>query len=526
MIDGFPSGRREWRWVVCLVMVALSLRLLYLPSQPLIYSDGVEYATLGEELANGHGLPRSLFPPGYPLAIAAGLHLGVSDAEAAGRAVSLMSGVLLIGLLVLVGRQLYGPMAGLAAGFLGAVYPPFIRKSTEVLSESLYMAVWFGAVAALLAGMRKSRPWYLGIAGLLTGFAYITRPEGAALAAVGAAAIIMQGWRLAWPRRRVLAGVLLFTLGTALPAVPYLVHLKHETGSWSLSGKTAFNLHLAEMVAAGDLEAQEAFQFGLTPSGEVRNVTFNQPTGAYLRENLGQVAVRYLKNLYEEYWALSRSLFSFLLIVVIGVGLTAPPWNKRRLWREAFCLGLLLPPLVVLPVFPVIDRYLIPSAGVFLLWGGRGLQQVNCWVKASAPSGWHWPIQVLAVVIVASIQVLPLLASPLLGSAEVPPVEWRAAGLWLRSHFPPGTRVLARRQEIAYYAGHQGLPIPYASLTEVVEYAKRHGATVLAVDERFTVPLRPQLRSLVSGPAPASFVLRHVEGTTEGRRVFLYEVRQ
>jgi hypothetical protein len=519
--NGASYGGRGTVWMVLILALAVLLRVGHFASRSMILSDEVEYLAVGEDLARGRGLPTwTVVPPAFPLAIALALRLGAPHGEAAGGAVSLIAGVLLVGILALLGRQLYGPGTGLAIGFLAAIYPPFIRKSAEIMSESMYMAAFFGSAVALLAGLRRRHRGYLGLAGLLAGVAYLTRPEGAVLAVLGVLAIGLEGWRKGWSRLSLIGGMVLFSLGIALVAVPYMAHVKAETGTWSASKKTMILLRWGE-VPPEDLESQEALLLSLSSNGELQRST--QTTGAYVFDNVRPLIKRYLLNVYAAYWNMSKSLFSFVLIALIGIGFAAPPWDGQRLRRECVCLAL-LSPLLVLPVFSVVDRYLIPSAGVLLLWGGRGLQQVNRWIVESAPVTWRWPVRAGLVAMLLLIQVVPMYARSLVQSDDAFPVEWRDAGLWIRSSTAPDTIMLARRPEISYYARRQRVAIPYASLPEILDYAKRHGATVLALDERYTAPVRPQLRSLTSGTVPPGLALLHVVGSAKGQRVFIFRV--
>lgn len=536
--ERLPADRRYGLLLVLILILALLLRLIFFLNESIIWSDGVYYANLGERLALGEGLPTSrdgvdgnmawgyglpeaYYPPGYPLAIAAALRLGVSNSESAGRVVSFLMSLVTVALLAVIGRQIYGPSAGLAAAFLGAIYPPFIRKATEVMSEATYMAAWLGAVAFLLAGLRVRRPGYLAIAGLLTGVAYLIRPEGAALL-ICLIVIVVEGVRLGWSHRLVVACTVLFILSASLIASPYLLYLSSEAGSLNFSAKTYIALRWGEK-GLEDEAARDKMLFSLAPDGEIRPPVFTDSMPSYFHDHWRELVKRYIRNLYDEYWMLSRFSFSFLLIALIGIGLAWPPWDWARVRLESFCL-LLLTPLMVFPLFWVTDRFLIPSAVIFLLWAGRGVQQVERLASQAASSLRSWMIKCALIIMLFTTTALPFLVRPLFEPPEIH-TELRTVGEWINTNLPSDMILLSRSVQIPYYAKRRAFPIPYASMDDIIRYGKKHGASVLAIEESLVAGKWPQLQQVLAGPLPTELELRHVEGTRLGRRVFIFKFR-
>jgi hypothetical protein len=83
-------------------------------------------------------------------------------------------------------------------------------------------------------------------------------------------------------------------------------------------------------------------------------------------------------------------------------------------------------------------------------------------------------------------------------------VEDRDAGLWLRDRFGPGTTVMSRVPEIAYYAQARWVALPYADPAGVIAAARRAGARILVLDEP---TLRRRRPDLLAPPAAAGLTL-------------------
>jgi len=86
--------------------------------------------------------------PGY-YALAAALHALVQDAVVAGRSVSLLGGIIALGLAVRIAIQIGGVRAGWFAGLLLTIQPEFALYASSSLREPVAAAFFLGAVSAL-----------------------------------------------------------------------------------------------------------------------------------------------------------------------------------------------------------------------------------------------------------------------------------------------------------------------------------------------------------------------------------------
>ena len=150
-------------------------------------ASGDGYPEAGE-MTGGPG-PTAFRPPLYPLALAGVYEIsGVADErerwQYARLAQALIGGVI-VALIALIARQLWGRREALVAAAIAAVYPPLISAGTSLLAEPLFTALLLGGVAAILHHrLADARLRWLALAGACAGLAALTRGNGLVIAAV------------------------------------------------------------------------------------------------------------------------------------------------------------------------------------------------------------------------------------------------------------------------------------------------------------------------------------------------------
>jgi len=157
------------RDALAIALLAAVVRLVAWIRQPELSYDGTYYLRQAERLLGG-SYDFIGFPPGYPLAIAAARGVA-GDWVHAGRGISFACGVAVAVLTLVWSRRWVPPAWAFAAALAVALHPHHARISVEVLSEPLY-----GCVLLLVVLLFESRRD--AIAGLLSGFAFLIRPEG------------------------------------------------------------------------------------------------------------------------------------------------------------------------------------------------------------------------------------------------------------------------------------------------------------------------------------------------------------
>jgi 4-amino-4-deoxy-L-arabinose transferase-like glycosyltransferase len=181
-------------WLATIALLGLAIRitqiLLFAPWPPEKFDDQLYYSTVANALAEGHGFvrPAELFTgaplvptaeraPLYPLVLAIPSVMGITDGDAH-RFVSALAGTGTIVVLGLLTRRLAGPLAGVLAAGLAAIYPTLIAADGALMTEALFGLL---IASALLAAYRLVDVPNFGraaVLGVLLGLAALTRGEG------------------------------------------------------------------------------------------------------------------------------------------------------------------------------------------------------------------------------------------------------------------------------------------------------------------------------------------------------------
>ncbi|HLH21877.1 MAG TPA: glycosyltransferase family 39 protein [Chloroflexota bacterium] len=221
---GSPGGD-----AAVLFALALGMRLPY-QTNTLYHWDSVLYARALAAFDVSESQPH---PPGYLFYVGAArlAQLALGDANASLVAVSLLGGALAVLLTYVVGRQLFGRGAGIAAALLLATAPPFWLYSgvaypyTVLASGSLALA---GLTVAYWRG-RWRHPLWLG---LLYGLAGGFRTDLLLFLAPLLAAAHLVCWR----RDRRLGTLLAPLPGAALGTLAWLVPTAGLSQGWAVYG--------------------------------------------------------------------------------------------------------------------------------------------------------------------------------------------------------------------------------------------------------------------------------------------------
>jgi 4-amino-4-deoxy-L-arabinose transferase-like glycosyltransferase len=257
-IRGPRAGRRRAAAVVLLLGLALVARLAFVAATPDYrpIHDDRDYDRLGCAILElgaypaagprvtpqrcragaggaGRSLPTAYRPPGYPAFLAAvyGASAPVtSDRWTAARVAQALVGTVAVALVGLVAWQLWGAAVGLVALGLAAVWLPWIVVGASLFSETLFVALMLGALAAVLALRRSPHAlrWAL-LAGVLTGLAALTRSNGALLLL----ALVAGSW-VGRPRLslRAVAPPLALALAAIVVVAPWTLRNAHALGAF------------------------------------------------------------------------------------------------------------------------------------------------------------------------------------------------------------------------------------------------------------------------------------------------------
>jgi len=216
----------------------------------------------------------------------------------------------------------------------------------------------------------------------------------------------------------------------------------------------------------------------------------------------------------------------------IGVAALGATWALRdpgTRTKAAFLLA--AGALYVLGLLPLLvhDRLLVALVPLSLVFLGYGLVRIARGLT-TRETRIRWSMAAVGG-LVGVLSLWGLFRAPVLEYAGEPVVQ-REAGEWLAARYPPDTRIMSAAVAVGFYfydAAHarNELPLPWGDAEQVLELARRQGATVLVVPQwhlraighpAATVLLRPEV------PFPGLRPVATLGDDSKGR-IFLYEVQ-
>ncbi|OAI41953.1 hypothetical protein AYO40_06875 [Planctomycetaceae bacterium SCGC AG-212-D15] len=244
--------RRDIACVLVLLLLAAGLRAWNIGHTAVAARDSIGFIRYAwrlehEPWTGDQGVLRtSLHPPLYPVTVlltSLPVRAVLSSADCltmqySAQIACALAGVLLVIPMFYLGGDLFDRRVGFGSAALFQCMPIASHALSDGLTEGLYLLLM--ATFLLVAGRAlKTRSLAcMALCGLLCGLAYLTRPEGAALAGVlGAILVVMQfRRRLRWPLRRFAPALVL------LPALALAVSLPYMLAIGGFSNKLTPNL--------------------------------------------------------------------------------------------------------------------------------------------------------------------------------------------------------------------------------------------------------------------------------------------
>jgi 4-amino-4-deoxy-L-arabinose transferase-like glycosyltransferase len=177
------------RWALAgLLLAAAGLRVVVWQRSVAMFSDGPRFLGMAHAFDSGRWTLalNDAYHPLYPLLVAL-LHriLPFGDSaggwEGAAAAVSVASGVAVVGLGFAFLRDAFGAGAAWVGAFLLAVQTRSVDFTSDVQSDGLYLALFVAGTWLGWRAWRRGSPAWAAGAGLAVGLAYTTRPEGLGL---------------------------------------------------------------------------------------------------------------------------------------------------------------------------------------------------------------------------------------------------------------------------------------------------------------------------------------------------------
>jgi Dolichyl-phosphate-mannose-protein mannosyltransferase len=356
------------------------------------------------------------------------------------------AGLLLVIPMFYLGRELFDRRIGFWSAALFQCLPLGAQITADGLSDALFLLL---AATALWLGVRAARcrsPWSFAGCGLLAGLAYLTRPEGAAVAAAAGLTLVgLQALSASrWPWGTTTRCAVALTAAFFVVAAPYMV---------LIGGLT--NKPTAQKIM-GILDGDDT----LPP----RHQSAVPSAGCLL-------AVWWNNRQFDEHPPLHWALYAFgsELIRTSQYILWLPAllgfWWFRNRWRTVpgiwmVTIACLFYDLLLCQVAMTVG-YLSERHALFLVllcmpWAVAGLERLgnllvqwlNSWLPSRLSWGWVW-MRGTTLAALLALAFLTSVFKPLHANRA----GHRAAGEWLAAHVLPGDEIVDPFCWAHFYAG-------------------------------------------------------------------------
>jgi 4-amino-4-deoxy-L-arabinose transferase-like glycosyltransferase len=241
------------------------------------WRDGISYDNIARNVVAGQGYwdttgewpgeppyaspsaPTSLWPPGYPLFIAA-IYRFVSESYRTVYLAQAVIGVIIAAFIYLLGQSTVGNRGAILAVFLYAVDPFAIWVTGSYQTETFFTLLLCATIYCFvkMADRGIIRPWPLMLFGLLSGVGVLTRSIAGPLFAALCLGFLLGGddRKIGFLKRvSVVAIASIVFIGTV---APWIVRNYHITGQYVLSTQAWLTLAMANNDAGGVYVSRES----------------------------------------------------------------------------------------------------------------------------------------------------------------------------------------------------------------------------------------------------------------------------
>jgi 4-amino-4-deoxy-L-arabinose transferase-like glycosyltransferase len=553
------TGKRTTIVALTIVLLLAVFLRVFMQREELFYPDSCIYLSMAENMKQGV-ISRSLFPtvslhqPLYSLLTAA-VSLAGFTMEAAGMVVSVISGLGLVLVLFFTGRRLAGDGAGLTAALLAAGDPALVKYSTELLTEALFLCLFYLVLLLVLRAGETWRPLLTVGCGMLAAAAFGARFIGLAALPAALCWVVWLGLRTSpdsdRPRfRRAAAAGLLVLLGFALAASPVLLRNRVVRGQWSLTGFASHTPARQAPAVAGRQGDESRDKHGM----------FRDWLEQYRGMRADNAVDLSLGGYLNEFWRVFRESvpLAWSVLALAGIVLLLMIRGAAGLFPAGYLASWLLLPMGITFVAQSasgndeISRYLTPVLPTLLLLAAIGLASLATWTAGllerqqgqGSAAGGRSPgrlglIRQLAPLGAGLLLVLLLDSGPL--QAMKTERETAAAG----TSWVSGARELAaavkdwsvaagiqkptlmdRKPFVAYFSGSWWQKTPNQRARHLVTACYRSKTHLLVVDSAAVALSLPKLAPLVSGERipPGLRLVYHRIFPAQERVLAIYQV--
>lgn len=481
-----------------IIALAFGLRAIMAARISVIFEDGPFFIEIARNFDAGDWA-SALSHPYHPLysALVAAVHSLGGSWESAALGVSVVGGTVAVAALYVFLRDAFDENTAACGAFLFAISPYAVRFTADVQSEGVYLAFFLSGLALLWRGFREARASMFFAAGVCVGLAYLTRPEGAGLVAIGVAMLFWAAVRQELALAKALRSAFALVAGGMLIATPYLATLASNQGDVVLSGKKSLARTLGLVGdSQGALGGGAQFGIAFVVVALILAVWVYRSRriggGITARKNGISLAVcLVLLVVWQALWPVELKEFMSVVIstlrpevaVLLAIGLAIASSRGARP-RDSF-IAAMVTCYVVLLVGLLFNygylsrRHVLPLVPLALGYAGMGGVWLGCWVaqarnRSSAPAG---------AVIGLAVLLLAIAAPKALHDHREDVLAQRLAAEWLRDQQFEAGRVASNKRRTGFYAERSWRPLTDgASLVPLAKLARRDVRYIIADD--------------------------------------------
>jgi 4-amino-4-deoxy-L-arabinose transferase-like glycosyltransferase len=493
--------KRDVLLLALLMLLSLAVRITWAVTRDVVVeNEGAEYIRIAVNLASGHGYvgtmsgPQLLFPPLYPVLIRVGFFFTHSTVASA-RAVSIITGTLLVPLLFLIASMAYGRRPAWIAAAIAALYPLLIGFSAATYSECLYTTLLAGVVYFAIASLHFPKLRTFVALGSLLGLAYLTRPE--IMGQVVVLAVIICGVA-AWKGRLAygLSAVAIILACCAVFASPYVAYLVRHTHHFRIEGKSEVNYALISRINAG-MDPDKAAS-GLSDSGQVEGPLLDPDSfigRSVVPHSVPKIAHFFLtaaaRNARGLYDTLLPGYFWLPLLILCLFGLFRSAWSQERALVELVLSCMFALAAVPVLIAPFLSwRFVLPLMPFIIIWAAKGIDELGEWVRQSTGNllssgrvGSALQAATItlfcAVVLVTGLKTTRVVYD--VKEATQTSLYLKDAGLALEGRVR-GKMMVDSGTVVSFYSGATWMPMPNAPAPVLLHYFEEHHPNFVVIN--------------------------------------------
>ncbi len=531
---------KNWTAPLFYSVLAFTLSTFLLRFNDYITDDSVSYIRMGLNFFKGEGIRINAgepypfypaYPPFYPIMIGL-VNLFLKNPEFSGQFISMVAFSLTIIPLFFLSEAVYSRTAAHWVSLLFSTHGFLLIYSNLILTEPLFTFLLLNELFLMHETLQDKigNPALGLLLGAVSGFAYLTRPEGLLFYAAG-------------------------TLVTFfLSSKPFTFKVPFHLFSLFAFLALMFPYHHFLHKNIKSLSSMQ-FSAGIAPELIRRQLDLSNP-GRYLevkkidwgissdkkRFRIEELAEKFdfLATLRADHFALLRSIFPTLMwrllelnrylfcglgFFFIGASFFGVPWNGPRKKSELLLLSFLLPFFCHLIIF-FVSRRLLFTFPLFLLWMGQGIECFRLWTRNTFRLNPRKSVTAVSVIFLFFGFSSAWYLHKNLSQPDFPR-EHKEMGLWMKEHIPRirEKKVASGRPFIGYYSEAKFIDLPYVEhFEDLLAFLQYQKTGFFVVGEDLDRPLWDAYQFLLDEkePPPPGIVRKYVQ---EGRKkLILYEI--